>query len=80
MVDKKIRVDLVPLVKISWHDGKEHTFTAEDLEQFVYTLIIEGLLTMALPGQDKVLSLMELELVHDSEGSMCIRPSGLSNR
>lgn len=79
MADNKVCVELVPLVKISWPDGRTFTFSATDLEQFVYTLLIEGLLGLSLPDRKTILSGLELELITDHEGMMVLRPTGIAD-
>lgn len=79
MKDRNVRVELTPQVKVTFPDGKEVVFTAEDLYQFVYTLIIEGLLSLSLGDRKRLLSFMEVELVADENAGLVIRPSGLNN-
>lgn len=78
MTDKNIRVELEPMVKITWPDGTSRVFSTDDLQQFTYTLIIEGLLVLQTEDRTRVLSEMELELVTDDQGRMVLRPSGLT--
>lgn len=79
MADKNIRVELEPLLRITWPDGSTKVFSLEDLHAFTYTLIIEGLLVLDPGDRQKILSMMELELVNDGEGHMVLRKSGLTN-
>ena len=72
-----VQVSLEPIVRMKWPDGREAVFTADDVSQFLETLICEELLLMWLSPNGRILSGLEVHLVRDDEGRWVLKPDAI---
>ena len=73
-----VQVSLEPIVRMKWPDGREVTFSADDITQFLTTLVIEELLLVQQDGKGNISAGLQLDLFRDDEGRWILRAADWS--